>query len=116
MKIPHKVRIKPKVSYSIVWVDRFDDPTVMGMCHPDLKQIHIKNGMSKAATLKTFIHELLHAIEFAYEIKIEHKTIYSLEDPLFYIFAYNASIDSLIKSLAPTKSKKAIAKKRGLSL
>jgi len=50
-----------------------------GKTNSSTKTITIKSGMSKRETFATFIHELLHVIEFEAPIKIKHKTIYKLE-------------------------------------
>lgn len=92
MKIPHKIRITQKVTYDIVWVDRFDDPNQLGWCCEVRKQICIKKGMSRADTLETFNHEVLHAIEFEYEIPskvLTHRAIYALQKPLTNISILN---------------------------
>lgn len=54
-----------------------------GLCSDDgvieISQRKNKNGKER---LKTFIHEMMHAIEFAYEIEIDHDTIEKLEEPI----------------------------------
>jgi hypothetical protein len=95
MKIPHKVRIKPKVFYEVVFVDRFDDPNQYGECfHSDhekdvVRQIRIKANMSPMMTRQTFWHELLHAFEFEYEIAIKHSSIFELQVCLERFFRIN---------------------------
>jgi hypothetical protein len=89
MKLPSKVRIKARVSYEILWIDQFDDPDCMGLCRFDTKQITLKKDMSLQETLETFIHELFHAIEFEYGIKIPHKSIYSMEGAVLKILKLN---------------------------
>lgn len=43
------------------------------------KTITIKDGLSPRMTLATYVHELLHVIEFEHPLKLKHKTIYKLE-------------------------------------
>lgn len=62
---------------------------VLGLCCPEDKVILIKVGQKPQARLQTFFHELLHAIEFEYGVKISHKLIYKLEGPLADIVAQN---------------------------
>jgi hypothetical protein len=88
-KVPSHIKIKNKVSYEIVWVESFEDDTTVGECRFDARQIAIKTGLSKRETIKTFIHEVLHAIEFERGIKIQHKAIYQLEDAVFYLLFHN---------------------------
>lgn len=88
-KIPSHVKVKNKVVYEVVWVDSFSDVDVLGECRFDSKQIAIKKGQSAAQVMKTFIHELLHAVEFEREVKLPHKTVYQLEDAVFYLLFHN---------------------------
>ena len=54
----------------------------IGLCDPEERTIYVKKGLSKALMFRTVVHELLHSIEFEYEIKIKHETIYQLEKAL----------------------------------
>ncbi|NCY21739.1 hypothetical protein EBX31_07265 [bacterium] len=58
------------------------DKETLGLCCPGEKEILLKQGMTPRERMSTFIHELLHAIEFEYEIDIPHKLVYQLEGPL----------------------------------
>lgn len=88
-KIPARLKIKNRVTYEIVWVDSFADPDVLGECRFDSKQIAIKSGQSERELFKTFVHEVLHAVEFERGIKMPHKTVYQLEDAVFYLLFHN---------------------------
>jgi hypothetical protein len=90
VKWPNKVRIKARVHYEIVWTDEFvDAPDNRGECRFDTKQIVLLRGMADGPTFETLIHELLHAIEFEYEIKMPHASIYALEGAIHAILKYN---------------------------
>ena len=89
VKIPSRIKIKNKVVYELVWVDEFSDPDTLGECRPWAKQIAIKSGQSERQEIKTFLHELLHAICEERGIKVSHRAIYQLEDALFYILFHN---------------------------
>jgi len=89
MKIPSKVRITSKISYKVKFVkevdpeyDKKNQDRTLGLCSNDDKTIYLKEGMSQKQTRETFYHELCHAIEFCYGIKIPHQLIYELEHPL----------------------------------
>lgn len=88
-KIPPRLKIKNKVVYEIVWVESFADPDVLGECRFDSKQIAIKDGLSEREAFKTFVHEVLHAVEFERGVKIPHRAIYQLEDAVFYLLFHN---------------------------
>lgn len=49
-----------------------DESPILGLCEPDTKTIWIKLGQSKIDTLKTFVHEIVHAIEDEHGFTIPH--------------------------------------------
>ncbi len=53
-----------------------------GTACPETRTIELCSKMGRRKMLSTFIHEVLHAIEFEYQIKIPHRLIYALEGPL----------------------------------
>ena len=119
MRIPHKVEIKPGIVYYVTYVDRFDDPYQSGYCiGSDFKNgyrtIQIKKGLTPTFRAKTFLHELLHAIDFEWNVKIPHKLIEALEKPLFILFTRNPSAFTAAFSLA-AKKRKAKKKKKGVT-
>ena len=90
MKLPHKIRIKSKVAYEVVWAERIgDDETTLGECRYDTKQIVLKTGMSDTEVMKTLIHEVFHAMAFEYDIQIPHKAIYHLEHSVYKVIKLN---------------------------
>lgn len=89
MKLPSHVKIKNKVVYEVVFVEKFKDPKQVGECRFDQKQIAIKIGLSPRQTIKTFYHEILHSVAFERNIDISHKAIYQFEDAIYYILFHN---------------------------
>jgi hypothetical protein len=90
MKIPSKVRIKRGVYYKIVWQEIIaDDQSCMGICVKEDRTITLKLGMSNSDTAKTFIHELIHAIEFTYEEPIPHRVVETLDEAIFKVLKLN---------------------------
>lgn len=53
------------------------------------RTITIKYGMGKRAIFSTFIHELLHLIEFEAPMKMKHKNIYKLEEAIVELLLDN---------------------------
>lgn len=112
MRIPHKVRITAKVTYRVVYVDRFDNPEVIGFLNSEDKTITILRTLGKKKKLEIFIHELLHAIEHEYDIALPHKLIYKLQEPLTKVlFVLNPKIPARLLSSAacrrvPRKSRR----------
>jgi hypothetical protein len=78
-KYPREIRIKDE-TYQVKFVRKIKgERSTLGECDPSTHVIRIKLGQSLSETFATFIHEVLHAIEFEYEIKISHKAIYQFE-------------------------------------
>jgi len=76
--------------YKIKFVRKFADEQTVGECDPSSLEIRILCGQGSKDTLKTFIHEVCHAlIEFEHDIEIKHKMIYALEEPIFKFFCDN---------------------------
>jgi hypothetical protein len=97
LSVPTKIRIKAKVAYEVVYVDKFDDPNQRGECRwdGDIRQIALRSDLSKRILWETLFHEIAHAIEWEYKLPIPHKIIHALEKPLLRILILNGwlSID-----------------------
>lgn len=89
INIPHKIRIKHNVSYEVVFVDAFDDEECRGECWKEGKQIKILNGMSNTLTASTLIHEMIHALEFEFDLHIPHSLTYLLEKAILKVLKLN---------------------------
>lgn len=83
MRIPRCFLIGDNV-WTVKFVRKFNwdgvkDSDLMGLCDPEKQEILIKSGLKPIERLETLVHELFHAIECEYDIKIEHKLIYKIE-------------------------------------
>jgi hypothetical protein len=87
MKVPNTTEY-PKtlrignVTYRVVFRNRIDNTDPLGMCHSIKKIIYLKKGLSLVSTFSTLIHEVLHALEFEYNIEIKHKSIHQYEQAI----------------------------------
>lgn len=82
---PKAIHFAPYV-YRIIFVKNLD---CYGETDPVKKTIKIKKGLSPRMTLTTFIHELLHVIEFDQPVKLKHKTVYKLEQAIVELLLDN---------------------------
>ena len=82
---PRQIQVGDSV-WGVRFVRRLADPSpgsiTWGACDPSDQVIYIRLGQSQTERLKTFLHELLHAIEFEYGFEMPHRLIHRLEDPL----------------------------------
>lgn len=84
---PKEIRINNEI-YKIKWVKYFKyDFNCKGTCEPGL--IKIKKGQTDLETFLTFIHEVLHALEFEYSLPLKHKLVHKLEIPISNFFTHN---------------------------
>ncbi len=79
---PKEILVRENI-WDVKFVKRtlLNDLYCYGMCDPSETAIYIKMGQTSEERLKTFLHELLHAIEHEYNIVIPHKLVHRLEDP-----------------------------------
>lgn len=76
--------------YDVMMVKRIaHSKDALGECDGANKEIYIVRGQGRYETLKTLIHEILHAFEFEYKLNIEHSLIYKLEEPILSFFCDN---------------------------
>lgn len=69
-------------TYAIQFVTRIPGGSAqdVGLADSGKKVIYLKKGMTKSMLMRTFVHEVIHALaEFEYEIKLKHKQVYQLE-------------------------------------
>lgn len=65
--------------------------STLGLACQETKTIWIKLGQSPRDRFKTLMHEIMHIIEYEYDLKIPHRLIYALEEPLIRLILDNAS-------------------------
>lgn len=87
--LPSKVRITGKVSYEVIYCDDLGKDTLAECRSAPLKQIALRNNLSNKELIKSFLHEVLHCIEFEYNISIPHKTIHDMEEGIYKILKLN---------------------------
>jgi hypothetical protein len=77
--------------YELQWrrdMGMHEGEIVLGECSAS-GTIELRQGRDIKETYETMAHELLHAIEFAYDIDIPHELIYKLQKPLGYLLRRN---------------------------
>ena len=96
MKYPERLRIGD-VYYRIRFVKSIrgcklpvGKNATIGLCDEHRREILIRKGLSEDETLKTLLHELLHAMEFEYQIKIPHQSVYQYEEAIFDFLCANS--------------------------
>lgn len=82
MNIPSRIRITAKTDYEVFLVDHFPEADTMGSCCSDSRQILIRNDLTPRQKTITLIHEILHAMQFEYGIKIPHESVDQLDEAI----------------------------------
>lgn len=67
----------------------------LGLCDPEKKEILIRTGQDYVTTLNTIFHEVLHSLEYEYDIELNHKHVYKLGDAMAQLYIDNASLRGL---------------------
>ena len=89
---PKSIKITSEVEYQIKFVKRIEgaeDEEVFGEINLDDKVILIKRKQAPEEMFKTFIHEVFHAFEEEYNIKMSHTAIRKLESAVFNLLFMN---------------------------
>lgn len=66
--------------------------TNVGLCDEARAEILIRAELTTDEKLATLIHELIHAMEFEYQIKIPHEAVYQYEKAVFDFLCANSEI------------------------
>lgn len=66
-----------------------NDHPLDGMCDPSDNTIYVHSNLRGKEALVTFVHEVLHAFEFEFDIKIGHPMIEALEYKLTHFLLDN---------------------------
>lgn len=61
----------------------------MGRCNTANQRIEIANNMNQQAQESTLLHEVIEALNFHLELKLEHTVISSLESGLYQVLTSN---------------------------
>lgn len=97
MKYPERLKIGD-VYYRIRFVSSIrgckglGKGSTIGLCDEARREILIKKGLSADETLKTYIHELTHSLEFEYNIKISHEAVHQYEEAIFDFLCANSDL------------------------
>ena len=85
---PRRVKVKDTY-YRILFVRQVPGDAkreLAGCCCSSTKTIWITLGQSPEERAKTVAHELSHALDWEYGLKLPHRLIYRLEAPLVDLF------------------------------
>jgi Zn-dependent peptidase ImmA (M78 family) len=95
-EFPREIQVKEGIWYKIRFIRGlntrgFNGKTYEGLCWgAPSREIWISTGQSPKLRLHTYFHELGHAIEFEYGIKVKHKDIDVIGEAMGYIVSMNA--------------------------
>lgn len=89
MRIPRRINIAPGVVYAVKYKKKIihGGYECSGLCDPRGRSIYIESGLDKKERVRTFLHELIHAIDFETfnEFKIKERDVRKLESTLYYV-------------------------------
>ncbi len=82
--VPSRIQVSNKIFFEVCWTDGFKDEKTVGETRFEPNQIVLKTNESEKETIKTYIHEILHAFSDVYEIGLTEKQVQRLEKGLTY--------------------------------
>lgn len=92
--LPNSIRITKSISYELVFIDNFpDNIKTLGECRFEAKQIVINKNQSNTETLKTILHEILHAVALENDITLSESQVVGLEEGLFRVIKLNGILN-----------------------
>lgn len=94
MRLPKEAKYPTSIEvdgedYRIIFVDQIEGNHTLGLCDPGNRTIQLARGQKPKELLATFIHEVLHAIEFERDLTISHKNVEELAQGLTAILLEN---------------------------
>lgn len=92
MKIPEKVKIGG-LKFTIQEKEHeLRDKQCSGRSCGNTQQIVLDKGISKQFKETTFIHEVIHQIDFVYNIGLEHQQVFQLEAGIYAFIKDNPNL------------------------
>jgi hypothetical protein len=91
MEIPETIKIGAHV-FTVEMVQNLRNENgggVCGMCNGAECRIRINPGYPQSTNEATLIHEVIEAINYLYELGLEHQQITSLEEVLYQVLKEN---------------------------
>jgi len=85
------MKSKLKIGKSEYWISfcEIDEPATWGLCDYNDKKISIRHDLSAKNLLKTFIHELLHALSDEHHVKLTESQVLRLEQAIYLFLRKN---------------------------
>lgn len=84
-KVNSRIQLARNTFYEVVWTHAFKDENTLGETRFDPKQIVIKKDQTDKESVKTYIHECLHAISAEYDVGLTETQVQKLEKALPYL-------------------------------
>jgi hypothetical protein len=107
--LPRKIRVR-HFDYKIIltddWIQHPAIGKARGTCDPNRREIKIYRKQTPRMLLRTFWHEVKHAFEFEWRIKLDHQVIYDLEKPMADLFLKNPALRRHIRSWRQQRPKR----------
>jgi hypothetical protein len=92
MNIPKEIKIGGLIYNVLEEKNLLRDSSCSGRSCGNLQDIRIEEGISRQFKETTFIHEVLHQIDFVYNIGLEHQQIFQLEAGIYAFIKDNPDI------------------------
>lgn len=90
MKIPKSIKIGGQ-NYKVIIkdLDKSEAQNNCGYCRATDNEIYINTSISQEQQESTLLHEILEALNFNYQLELEHNKIQTLEATLYQVLKDN---------------------------
>jgi Zn-dependent peptidase ImmA (M78 family) len=79
-------------TYKAAWCERIEGKDTLGYCDDEAKVIYVKDNQNLDECFSTILHELVHAMNHEYGMKLKHTQVYKLERALADLLVKNGLI------------------------
>lgn len=75
--------------YKVVSESNMDEAGAMGRCHPKSQRLQISSDIHEQQKVSSILHEIIEALNYHLELKLEHQSVMSLEASLYQVLTEN---------------------------
>ena len=78
-KLPFRIRYERRKSYGVNTVSGFENPSDIGSCDPNKREIKLLAGLGEKLTVSSLTHEIFHLINFEKELGLTEEQVLAME-------------------------------------
>lgn len=88
-RIPNKIQLAKDCVYRILYTKEDKHVDYYGISYPDKKQLWLNTNQSDTELVKTYLHEVAHAVSDVYGLELTEGQVLKLEQAFYYLLKPN---------------------------